>query len=339
MNEILQARERLQEGLIKYFWDKQEGVFVNHYPARENENWVYWWHAHALDVLIDGYLRTKDSKYLNNFIKEYKGTYRKNGNTFIHNWYDDMEWMALALLRMWDVTQEEQYKEQVLLLWEDIKTAWNDYQGGGMAWKKDQLDYKNTPANAPAAILAFRLYQRFHIGEDLQWGRKILDWNIQYLMDPETCFIWDGINRLGDGKIDYEWKFTYNEGVIIGALIELYKIDGNEGHIDLAIRIARITKKLIADPNNGIFPYEGVDDCGLFKGIFVRYLYELIRIKPELTDLKEWLLQNAQTLMKMGINKDGLVGGDWTVKEEVCVDLAQHLSGIMLMEMTAKLVS
>ncbi|NLK28917.1 MAG: glycosyl hydrolase, partial [Clostridiales bacterium] len=41
------------------------------------------------------------------------------------------------------------------------------------------------------------------------------------------------------------------------------------------IRVARITKKLLADPNDGILPYEGIDDCGLFKGIFVRYLCEL----------------------------------------------------------------
>lgn len=103
------------------------------------------------------------------------------------------------------------------------------------------------------------------------------------------------------------------------------------------IRVARITKKLLADPNDGILPYEGIDDCGLFKGIFVRYLCELIQIKPELADLKEWLLHNAKTMIEMGINKDGLIGGDWTVKEEECVDLAQHLSGIMLLEMAAKL--
>ncbi|NLP35853.1 MAG: hypothetical protein GX359_11815 [Clostridiales bacterium] len=338
MEGILQACEKTQDSLIKFFWDDQDGVFVNHYPVRENENWVYWWHAHALDCLLDGYSRTKDPKYLERFQKEYEGTYKYNGDTFIHNWYDDMEWMALALLRAWDETKEVRYKEQVFLLWEDIKTAWNDHQGGGLAWKKDQLDYKNTPANAPAAILAFRLYQRFHRDEDYQWGKKILDWNITYLMDPETSFIWDGINRQGDNKIDYDWKYTYNEGVVIGALVELYKIDKKEEYIDLAIRIARITKKLIADPHDGILPYEGIDDCGLFKGIFVRYLYDLIQIKTELSDLKEWLLHNDKTLLEKGINKDDLVGGDWTIKEDGCVDLAQHLSGIMLLEMAAKLI-
>ncbi len=30
---------------------------------------------------------------------------------------------------------------------------------GGFAWKRTQLDYKNTPVNAPIIILALRLYQ------------------------------------------------------------------------------------------------------------------------------------------------------------------------------------
>ena len=123
-------------------------------PVREEENWIYWWHAHALDALLDGYLRKPEGEYLERFRKEYAGTYRENGNTLLHNWYDDMEWMTLALLRAWDATKDEEYKKQALFVWEDIKTAWNDACGGGMAWKKDQLDYKNTPANAPAAMKA-----------------------------------------------------------------------------------------------------------------------------------------------------------------------------------------
>lgn len=338
MNRILQACEIVQDSLVKYFWNQEENVFSNHYPSKQDENWIYWWHAHALDCLLDGYLRTQDHKYLNRLRKEYEATYRKNGNTFLHNWYDDMEWMALALLRAWDETKETQYKEQVFLLWEDIKTGWNDHQGGGLAWRKNQLDYKNTPANAPAAILAFRLYQRFNREEDLQWGKQILNWLMENLVDPDTSFVWDGINRQGDNKIDYDWKYTYNQGVVIGALVELYKIKKKEELLNRAIQIALITKKLLADPHGGILPYEGVDDCGLFKGIFVRYLCELILIKPELLELKEWLLYNAKTLINKGINENGLVGGDWTIKEEKRVDLAQHLSGIMLLEMAAKLI-
>ncbi len=338
INNITEICEKVQESLVEYFWSEKEGAFVNHYPVKEKENWIYWWHAHSLDSLLDGYNRTKEKKYLARIQKEYSGTFVKNGSTFLHNWYDDMEWMALAQLRLYDATGEQTYQEQTLTLWEDIKTAWNDSMSGGMAWKKDQLDYKNTPANAPAAILAFRLYQRFHREEDLKWGEKILKWNMENLMDQETGFVWDGLNRQGDKKIDYDWKFTYNQGVVIGALVELYKINHSPICLEQAVKTAMVTKELLADTNKGILPYEGIDDCGLFKGILVRYLYELYLVYPELEEIKDMILLNARCVVENSINENGLIGGDWMAKETGYVDLAQHLSGIMLLETAAKLL-
>jgi predicted alpha-1,6-mannanase (GH76 family) len=339
MKQIEVICDQVQESLVTNFWSDTEGTFVNHFPVRASENWIYWWHAHALDCLIDAYNRTKDLKYLVRIEQEYQGTFSRNGDTFLHNWYDDMEWMALAQLRLWDATKKDTYKDQVYVIWNDIKTAWNDNMGGGLAWKKDQLDYKNTPANAPAAILAFRLYQRFRSEEDLIWGKKILDWNLTYLTDPATGFVWDGINRLGDKQIDYEWKFTYNQGVMIGALVELYRIEHCEESLSKAIQIANVTKELLIDTNNGMIPYEGIDDCGLFKGILVRYLYDLIEIKPGLQELSEMILHNAECVIENGINEQGLIGGNWEVRETAEIDLAQHLSGIMLFEMAAKLLN
>lgn len=331
-----QASREAQEALWRNFRNEEEGIFQDHFPVKEQEGWPYWWHAHALDALLDGYLRSGDGVYLERFEKEYAGTYKKNGNTFIHNWYDDMEWMALALLRAYDATGRELYREQVQIIWEDIKTAWNDHCGGGMAWKKDQRDYKNTPANGPAAILAFRLFQRFGDERDLEWGRRILDWNLEHLMDPETCFVWDGMNRLGDGRIDYEWKFTYCQGVILGAALEYYRISADPGYLALAGRVARRAVTELAD-GDGIFPYEGPDDCGLFRGIFFRYVCELVKASDEFGDLKEIIVKNACFLAENGRNGDGLVGGHWERREEGRVDLAQHLSAVMALEMAAAL--
>lgn len=340
MHKLEHYCEKVQDSLMDCFWDDREGVFQNHTPIRKEENWVYWWHAHAIDCLLDGYLRTKDEKYLKRAEAEYNGVFRKNGNTFSHNWYDDMEWTALSILRFYDITGENKYKEQVLFLWEDIKTAWND-ELGGMSWKKDQRDYRNTPANAPAAILAYRLYQRFSREEDLEWGDRILTWNLEHLMDPATGFIWDGMNREGDNKIDYEWKYTYNEGVVIGALAERYMLRKEPADLMLAARIAKVTKEEFTKGNHGIFPYEGEDDCGLFKGIYIRYLAQLIE-EPEVdseinSEMEKLIQENAGCLMERAINDRGLIGGCWDAREEQAVDLAQHLSGVMLLEMADRL--
>ena len=64
MNIYESACEKAQEGLWNCFFDEKTGVMVNHMPVREEENWIYWWHAHALDALLDGYLRKTEGEYL-----------------------------------------------------------------------------------------------------------------------------------------------------------------------------------------------------------------------------------------------------------------------------------
>lgn len=326
-----------QTGMEQYFWNENKQYYEHHYPSLEEEKFIYWWHAHTIDALIDAYERTGEIKYMDRIHKELKGTYVANGKTFLNNWYDDMEWMALTLLRLWDITKEEDYKVHIYEIWEDIKTAWNDHMGGGLAWQKQQLDYKNTPANAPAAILAFRLYRRFSKQEDLDWGIKIFNWNYENLVEKETGFVFDGVNRLGDKKIDYEWEFTYCQGVFMQAALEYYGITKDVTYKEMAIRTAREAKRRLADEKGGYIPYEGKDDCGLFRGIFFRYCYELVHECPELTDIKDMILVHADEVATKAVNEKGLIGGHWTHPESGVIDLAQHLSGVMVMEMACKL--
>ena len=329
--------DKAQDALQKEFWDVSDGFYRHHLPHDKEEAFCYWWHAHAVDALLDGYLRTKDEKYMDRIEQELAGVYAINNHTYLHNWYDDMEWMALAQLRLYDVNKDNKYLQNVLEIWEDIKTAWNDHQGGGLAWKKDQLDYKNTPANAPAAILAYRLFIRLGRPEDYEWGNRIFDWNYEHLVDKETGFVFDGINRLGDGKIDYEWEFTYCQGVMVGAAVERYKISKERKYLDLALKIAFEAKRRLCDNFGGVIPYEGKDDCGLFKGLMVRYFTELVQLASEAQPIAEMIFRNATVLCEKGINENGVVGAHLDKLPEGVVDLAQHLSGVMLLEMAERL--
>ncbi|MEX1028769.1 MAG: glycoside hydrolase family 76 protein [Paenibacillaceae bacterium] len=328
-----------QDQLVDLFWNSQLSIMDQHVPCKGdcNEHFIYWWHAHVIDVLTDGYERTRNSKYIERIDLVIEGVRRLNGNTLIHNYYDDMEWMALALLRVYDVTQREIYKELTMILWVNIQTAWNDQMGGGMAWKKDQLYYKNTPANAPASILASRLYQRFNQEEDLYWARKIYHWNKDNLVDPSNGFVWDGLNRLGDGKIDYDWEYTYCQGVFIGAGIELYHITGETIYLEDAVRTAETALLHFVDQESGMLPNEGEDDCGLFKGIFVRYLHQLLIIRPEHVHVRHMLLHNATVLWESGRNEKGLISRSWKGDIEKVVQLCAQLSGIMLIEVAASI--
>jgi predicted alpha-1,6-mannanase (GH76 family) len=62
-----------------------------------------------------------------------QGILERNQGRIINDYYDDMGWMALALLRLYDLTKERKYLEHVQVLWQDIQTGWNESCGGGIA--------------------------------------------------------------------------------------------------------------------------------------------------------------------------------------------------------------
>ncbi|WP_308637565.1 glycoside hydrolase family 76 protein [Paenibacillus silvisoli] len=333
--------ELAQQELATSFWDEKRGLFNNAAPCIAQlctDPFNYWWLAHGVDALVDGYERTGDERYAEEIGKLYQGILDRNAGVFINDYYDDMEWMALAMLRAFDATKEERYKGAAAELWKEIQGGWNDEMGGGIAWRKEQLDYKNTPANAPAAILAARMYLHTNDEADLAWAKKLYDWQKQTLVDPETGLVWDGINRQGDGVIDKDWKFTYGQGVFIGAGVELYRITKEQAYLDDALRTAGNLKQDFLSPATGMLPSEGDGDGGLFKGVLVRYIGELIQTEPSMKkELRDMLLTNADSLWEYGKGKGkALFSNSWAQTPDEVVQLSTQLSAVMLLEQAAK---
>jgi predicted alpha-1,6-mannanase (GH76 family) len=331
--------EAAQQTLYTQFWNPTQQIMNQASPCSGtcNDPYVYWWHAHTLDVLVDGLLRTGDARYTQLIGEAFEGALALNGGTLLHNWYDDMQWMGLALLRAYGATGEERYLNGVQELWADIQGGWNEHCGGGIAWKKDQLDYKNTPANAPAAILAARLYGLLGDSADLDWARRIYAWNKAHLVDAETGFVWDGMNRLGDGQLEDGWHFTYNQGAYLGAGLALFEVTGEEPYLQDALRTADAVQTRLIDASSGLLPHEGDGDGGLFKGILVRYLALLVQAvnRPALVRL---LRHNADVLWQAGRDPDsGLMGLSWNEQPRGRVSLSGHQSGVMLIEAVATL--
>ncbi|WP_068604221.1 glycoside hydrolase family 76 protein [Paenibacillus swuensis] len=333
--------EEAQQALDELFWNEQIGLYDIEIPCPDgacNTIFHYWWMAHAVDVLVDGLTRTGDAKYAARLAALYDGLLERNGGVWPNELYDDMEWMALAWLRAYGATGETKYKEAADILWTDIQTGWNDHMGGGIAWQKSQLDYKNTPANAPAVILAARLYKAFGRPEDLAWAVKIYEWQKAHLINPETGFAWDGMNRTGDGSIDKEWKFTYCQGVVIGAGVELFRVTGERGYLDDAIRTYHAAVAELVHPETGLLPDEEDGDGGLFKGVLVRYVAELAHEEPSLAEAAVLLGHNADALWSRGrCERRGVFSTSWDAQPVERVTLSTQLSGVKLLERAAEL--
>ncbi|MFS0725721.1 glycoside hydrolase family 76 protein [Paenibacillus sp. 1P07SE] len=332
--------DEAQQVLEREYWNPSIRMYNIQTPCPGgdcNTIFHYWWMAHAVEALTDGLERTGEQYYKDRLSQLYEGLLARNGGAWPNKLYDDMEWMAIGWLRAYRATGEERYKAAALLLWDDIQTGWNDHMGGGIAWQKTQLDYKNTPANAPAAILAARLYDAFGDPEDLAWAKKIYHWLREALVDPQTGFVWDGMNRLQDGGIDKDWKFTYCQGVYIGAAVELYRLTGDLQYKADAERTWQAAIAEIARPDDGLFPPEGTGDGGLFKGIFARYAGQLALLPDAETDAAEVLFANARTLWEQGRGGAALFGGAWDERPAGDIELSTQLSGVILLETAALL--
>jgi len=126
----------------------------------------------------------------------------------------------------------------------------------------------------------------------------------------------DGLNDNCENNGLVTW--SYNQGVILGGLLELNKGTGDSMYIDEARKIA---DAVLASPDlnrNGIL-YEygcegGGGDCGgdgpTFKGVFVRNLGELDRALPG-RPYKSWLEAQAEANWNNNRNSLNQFGVHW----------------------------
>ena len=331
--------DSLQNSTYVAFISADRNYFIQNNSG--NNTFNYWPNAHMLDVLLDGYLRTKNTVYTQRMKALLNGIKTTNGGVYSNEFYDDMGWLANASLRAYDVTSDADYLNVAQLLYTEIKGASNTIAGGGIAWQRTQLYYKNVPSTGNAVILAGRLFELQAKPEDLALAKSLYDWMKAKLVNPTSGLVLDGINRNQDGQVD-NWIFTYNQGLFIGSAVELYIITKDQMYLQDAIRTAN---NAIVDPGltvNGIFKSEGQGDGGLFKGVAIRYLTALVEL-PDLdaasrTKYINFLQKNAQSLYTKGIARPSLmVSPDWTLLPSASTDLTTQLSGVMMIEATAKL--
>ena len=292
-----------------------------------------------MDIMVDAYLRTRDESYKTiYFDKWYTGVKQKSGGNYYNNYYDDMEWICLTMIRLYEATKDNKYLGTAQDLWNDIKTGWNEQGGGGVAWTKDRPWSKNACSNGPAGLIAMRLYGIQKNEADLVWAKKIFEWEYDHLYDPATGKVVDNLNAQ-TGAIQ-DWLFTYNQGTFMGLAHELWKVTNERMYLNIAVKSASFTLTGLSE--NGVLKSEGMGDGGLFKGVFVRYFVKLIQdeglTQSESKRFASFLDNCANSLWTKGIisTDDPLFGPDWS-RNDGNKDLGTHVSGAALLEAKALL--
>ncbi|WP_287455346.1 glycoside hydrolase family 76 protein [Leptolyngbya sp. UWPOB_LEPTO1] len=272
-----------------------------------------WWNAaNALEATIE-YSRLTDSlTYRGNIFNTF---YQKpRYANFINPWFrDDDGWWAIAWIRAYDLTGEKRYLDQAKLIFWDMTKGWDNVCGGGLYWHKRELNYKNAITNGLLLSVAAKLNLREP--EDkryLEWSQKIWKWYQQSGMINAENLVNDGLDYetcRNNGKTTW----TYNQGVLIGGLVDLYRGTNDPKLLQQAEAIADASIVKLA--RNGILrePCEDNNDCGndgpQFKGIFMRNLAELYRVSPKLS-YREFITRNAESIWA-NRNQNGQFGLDW----------------------------
>ncbi|WP_223623934.1 glycoside hydrolase family 76 protein [Microbacterium sp. EST19A] len=335
-----------QQSLDHFFRVGGSQYLANSHPHDRGNTEVfnYWWLAHVIDARTDAWERSGDPAWRSLAIVARDNIVERNGGQLFNDYFDDMLWFALALERVHEATGEQQYLDEAIAIWDHvIAEGWNDTLGWSLAWRKQQLAYKNTPANGPLVILGVRLSRHDDSRDYLGCARTAFDWLTANLVGADG-FVEDGVNREGDGAVDTQWRFTYNQGLYVGAAVELFGATGDRSYLERAVQTAVAAVRSLSDGT--VFPDEGDGgDEGLFKGVYYRYLGELLAVlaaedsfADERAELEAFLRAGTDALWA-----NGLVGGrlrpgnDWSKGPVEWIPYSTMVSAIFAVEQRARL--
>lgn len=335
-----------QDGLDHFFGVGGIQFLANSHPHDRGDTEVfnYWWLAHVIDARLDAWLRTGDTRWLDAAVATRDNIVERNGGSLFNDYFDDMLWFALALERLHAATGEQRYLDEAVGIWDHVvEHGWNETLGWSLAWRKQQLAYKNTPANGPLVILGARLARHDGSRDYLDRARAAFDWLTANLVGPDG-FVEDGVNRNDDGAIDTQWRFTYNQGLYAGAALELFLSGGDREQLARAARTAVTAVRELSD--GSVFRDEGDGgDEGLFKGVYYRYLGEVLAVlgrsagfEEERTELERFLRASTDELWRTGL-VDGRFrpGNDWSQPAGEWIPYSTMVSAIFAIEQRARL--
>ncbi|NYE19085.1 glycoside hydrolase family 76 protein [Microbacterium immunditiarum] len=329
-----------QLSLDHFFGVEGPQLLNNSHPAGDNTTFNYWWLAHLIDARVDAFERTGDPAWLRKAEAVYANILERNQGSLFNDYFDDMLWYALAILRLHDATGEARYLSDAKSIWTHVVDyGWNDQGGASVAWRKQQPYYKNTPANGPFVILSARLSTGDADSRYLDYGVSAYRWLTDTLVGPDG-FVEDGINREQNGEVDLHWRFTYNQGLYVGAGVALAQATGDRRYVADATRTALTALRELSDGE--LFREEGAGgDEGLFKGIYYRYigtlLDELDPAAEAAVTLEQFVRASTDALWAHSRVGDWLLAGDdWSQPAPVKVDFSTQLSAIMALELRAR---
>jgi predicted alpha-1,6-mannanase (GH76 family) len=304
-----------------------------------------WTKGPTLDAIINIYQRTRDPKYrtlIDDSLKYGRGWRSGDANKL---YYDDMGWYANAWIRAYDVTGDKAFLTEAQAIFSDMTKSWDSSCGGGIFWT-DERNYKNAITNELFLLAAARLARRSPNGTGpgsyQDWALKEADWFINKSgMINAQNLINDGLTSACKNNGQATW--SYNQGVILGGLAELFRLTGDRSHLATGYRLADASTTRMVHPNG---TYRDVCDAWgsgctgdalIFKGPYVQGLSRLYNAdRAARPNYLTFLNTTADGMWNNDRAADNGIGVNWggpvgTVTQSSQAAGAQLLSAITLL--------
>lgn len=299
-----------------------------------------WWNAaNSTTVLADAMSIDRSQRYewvLGNTFSKAQLKFRLFRNEF----YDDEGWWALAWIQAYDVTHERRYLQMAKSIFSDMTGGWDDVCGGGIWWKKDR-HYKNAIANELFLSVAASLASRT-TGQTretyIAWAERERDWFNHSGMINEEFLVNDGLTPECRNNGRNTW--SYNQGVILGGLVELSQVTSDPDPKSEAARIASAALKKLAD-SEGVLHDRSEPKCSAdtvqFKGIFIRNLARLQRAAPR-AEYAAAISANADSIWNRARTPDSSFACRWSgpASDDGAAAITSALDGLIASASLAK---
>jgi predicted alpha-1,6-mannanase (GH76 family) len=306
-----------------------------------------WWNAaNALTAVADYTERTGDRTFAWVINWTFRVARWRHPH-FINSFFDDNAWWALAWVRAYELTGMKQYLEASRRIFDDLITGWDETCGGGLWWNQDRK-YKNAIANGLFLVTAARLH-RVSSGAGshyLDWARREWDWFSASGMIGDNGLVNDGLTAAckNNGKPAY----TYNQGVILGGLGDLYEITGDGAYLQQGDSIARAVLSELTTPGSAAQPGILIEpgeaemagrrgDGTQFKGVCARYLSDFYMHSGR-PAYRDFIIRNARSIWDNSRNAKNQFGVCWTGPFDMA-DASRQSSALDVLNAAVRLTS
>ncbi len=309
-----------------------------------------WWNAaNAITMLVDAMRvsgqRANDAVLANTFTNaqitipkdQRVGTLAKMTGFpgFLNDYYDDEGWWALAWIDSYDLTGQPQYLAMAQSIFKDMSAAWDGTCGGGIWWSRDR-NYKNAIANELFFDVAASLARR---GTDTD-RKNAKEWAAKEWAWFQASGMINGEHLVNDGlridKTDNTCRnngrtvWTYNQGVVLGALAEWSRATQDASLLTEARILADAGMSHLTDAD-GVLHDPCEPSCGedaiQFKGIFVRNLRRLDEQAYDPRD-RSFFAKNAASIWTNDRTADNQFGVVWSGPVVTPVDAGMQSSAL-----------